>query len=216
MAIIEQELPAFEEALAQRGPSRPSPPGRSAPGRGVLLGHLLAGAGAIHLAMVPSHAGEWLAEGIAFAVAGWLQLGSRRAVVARPTGGRSVPCSCSRRAGAAWAWSRALGPALRPALGRRRGGLMGRRACVALEAVAIVAARCSCDAPPRRRAGPEREGGVDRAAAGHPRPDDRGAGLAQRRRPRPRRRGRGGSRRPRARRRRPPPRPSTTWGCPRS
>ena len=35
-----------------------------------MLASLLVGAAAIHFAMVPSHASEWLAEGIAFAVVG--------------------------------------------------------------------------------------------------------------------------------------------------
>ena len=40
----------------------------------VLLASLSAGAGVIHLAMVPSHAGTSVVEGIGFAVAGWFQL----------------------------------------------------------------------------------------------------------------------------------------------
>lgn len=46
------------------------------------LAALSAGAGAIHLAMVPSHAGNSLAEGIGFALAGWFQLAFAIAVVA--------------------------------------------------------------------------------------------------------------------------------------
>lgn len=50
----------------------------------LLLACLLASAGVIHLAMVPSHADEWLAEGIGFAVAGWLQLTLAALILARP------------------------------------------------------------------------------------------------------------------------------------
>src|SRR5436190_7852508 len=47
-----------------------------------LLAALLTGAGAIHLAMVPSHAQEWTAEGVAFALAAWLQIGLAVALIA--------------------------------------------------------------------------------------------------------------------------------------
>jgi hypothetical protein len=51
----------------------------------VVLAALLAGAAGIHFAMVPAHAGEWLAEGIAFAATGWAQVVLAVAVVIRPT-----------------------------------------------------------------------------------------------------------------------------------
>lgn len=41
----------------------------------MLAASLLAGAAVVHLVMVPGHAGEWLTEGVGFAVVGWLQLG---------------------------------------------------------------------------------------------------------------------------------------------
>jgi hypothetical protein len=53
--------------------------------RATLTAALAAAGGAIHLAMVPSHAGEWLLEGAAFAVVGWLQLGAAVALLRRPT-----------------------------------------------------------------------------------------------------------------------------------
>jgi hypothetical protein len=51
----------------------------------VVLAALLAGAAGTHFAMAPSHADEWLAEGIAFAVTGWAQALLAVAVVLRPT-----------------------------------------------------------------------------------------------------------------------------------
>ena len=51
----------------------------------VLLASLAAAAGVVHLVMVPSHAGEWLPEGVAFAVAGWVQIGLALLFVARPS-----------------------------------------------------------------------------------------------------------------------------------
>src|SRR3954466_7197752 len=43
------------------------------PGR-VAIASLLVGAAAIHLAMVPAHAGEWALEGAAFIASAWIQL----------------------------------------------------------------------------------------------------------------------------------------------
>jgi hypothetical protein len=42
-------------------------------------------AGVVHLAMVPSHWGEWRAEGVAFAVVGWVQLALAAACWLSPT-----------------------------------------------------------------------------------------------------------------------------------
>jgi hypothetical protein len=50
-----------------------------------LLAALLVGAGAVHLAMAPSHLGESTVEGIGFLVAAWLQVGLAVAVVLRPS-----------------------------------------------------------------------------------------------------------------------------------
>ncbi len=50
----------------------------------ILLASLLAATGVIHLVMVPSHMASWAAEGIGFAVAGWLQLGLAAMVALRP------------------------------------------------------------------------------------------------------------------------------------
>src|SRR4051812_20784855 len=51
----------------------------------VVLAALLAGAAGTHFAMTPAHAGEWLAEGLAFAATGWAQVVLAVAVVVRPT-----------------------------------------------------------------------------------------------------------------------------------
>src|SRR5688500_10471844 len=53
-----------------------------------LLAGLLAGAGAVHLAMAPSHLGESAIEGGGFLVAGWVQLGLALALVLRVTRAR--------------------------------------------------------------------------------------------------------------------------------
>jgi hypothetical protein len=60
-------------ALEPTTPSRREPFALSVAGR-VLVATLSAGAGIIHLVMVPSHMAESSVEGIGFAVAGWIQL----------------------------------------------------------------------------------------------------------------------------------------------
>jgi len=51
----------------------------------VLLAVLLGAAGAIHLAMVPSHMDSSTVEGIGFALAGWFQIGLALWVLSRPS-----------------------------------------------------------------------------------------------------------------------------------
>ena len=51
----------------------------------LVLGAFAAGAGAIHFAMVPSHADEWLAAGIFFAVIGAVQVAFAAALAFRPS-----------------------------------------------------------------------------------------------------------------------------------
>src|SRR3954469_10980011 len=51
----------------------------------VLLAVLLGAAGAIHLAMVPSHTDSSTVEGIGFALAGWVQIGLGLGILASPS-----------------------------------------------------------------------------------------------------------------------------------
>jgi hypothetical protein len=64
-------------------PARP-PLAVSAPGR-IALAMLCGAAGVIHLVMVPTHTQLSTAEGVAFAIAGWTQLGLAVLLAARPT-----------------------------------------------------------------------------------------------------------------------------------
>lgn len=50
-----------------------------------LVAALLAGAGAVHLALAPSHFGESTAEGVGFVIAAWLQLVLAVAALVRPS-----------------------------------------------------------------------------------------------------------------------------------
>lgn len=75
-----------------------------------VLAALGAGAAAIHFAMIPAHAQEWMLLGVGFAVVGWLQMAGAAAVMTRPS--RRVLWSIvvvNLGALAVWAWSRSFG-----------------------------------------------------------------------------------------------------------
>jgi hypothetical protein len=76
-----------------------------------LLAALLAGAGAIHVAMTPSHLGESAVEGTGFLVAAWVQLLLAVAVLLRPLTGRLLAAIgvTSVALVGAWAVSRTAG-----------------------------------------------------------------------------------------------------------
>lgn len=75
-----------------------------------VLAALGAGAAAIHFAMIPAHAQEWMLLGVGFAVVGWLQMAGAAAVMTRPS--RRVLWAIvvvNLGALAVWAWSRSFG-----------------------------------------------------------------------------------------------------------
>ena len=74
------------------------------------LAALLVGAGAVHVAMAPSHFGVSTAEGVGFLVAAWLQVGLAAAVVMRPSRGViGAVIAVSTACIAVWAVSRTVG-----------------------------------------------------------------------------------------------------------
>jgi hypothetical protein len=76
------------------------------------------GAAGIHLAMVPSHAGEWYAEGIAFALTGWCQLALAAAFLLRPSRlALAAACVANAVFAGAWVWTRMIGPPWGPEAG---------------------------------------------------------------------------------------------------
>lgn len=100
-----------------------------------------AGAGIIHLVMVPSHLGEWAPEGWAFAVAGWLQLALAVVVLIRPTRAvLGVAAACSAVFVAAWAVSRTTGLPFGPESGVAEAAGTVDLACVGLEVAMALAA----------------------------------------------------------------------------
>jgi hypothetical protein len=89
-----------------------------APALRYLIAGLSAGVGVIHLAMVPSHMGGWAAEGIAFAVVGWLQLAMALLVVVRPSRLLLAAGAAANVAFvAAWLVTRTSGPPFGPRSG---------------------------------------------------------------------------------------------------
>jgi len=85
---------------------------RFAPGSAALrfAACLSIAAAVIHLVMVPSHAGESLAEGIGFALAGWFQLVAAWLFLSRRVRAFLVPIAVANLLFiGAWAWSRTAG-----------------------------------------------------------------------------------------------------------
>ena len=112
----------------------------STPGRG-LLAVLSIGAATIHLVMVPAHAGEWLPEGIAFALAGWFALAFAVAVCVKPSrrwleAGIAVNLVFV----AAWAVTRYIGMPFGPGSGTKEVASLVDLTCVGLEVATVFAA----------------------------------------------------------------------------
>ncbi|MEX0768818.1 MAG: hypothetical protein WD029_10140, partial [Microthrixaceae bacterium] len=122
---------------------------------GILLAGLVAGAGVIHLVMVPSHIGGSWAEGIAFAVVGWMQIaaaialilgrGSRRLYTAILLGSAAVV--------ALWIWSRTIGLPFGAHAGTVETVGLVDQICAGLELCAILVAGSMLVAPTRMRVG---------------------------------------------------------------
>lgn len=106
-----------------------------------LLAALAGAAGVIHLAMVPSHVDEWAAEGVAFAVVGWLQLALAFGLVIRPSrallGGAIVG---NVAAVGAWAVTRTAGSPFGPHAGHAEDASLVDLATVGLEVALVLLA----------------------------------------------------------------------------
>ena len=127
-------LPGAEAAPEPMAPAAPF----SEPGR-MLFAALSAAAGVIHLAMVPAHATEWLPEGIAFAVAGWLQFGLAIGFFVRPSA-RLLRVSVVANLAfiAAWAVTRISGMPWGPEAGTLEKAGLVDVSCVTAEVLLIV------------------------------------------------------------------------------
>jgi hypothetical protein len=106
-----------------------------------LLAALSGAAGAIHLAMVPSHVDEWAAEGIAFVVAGWLQLAFAVAVLVRPARWLlRAAVAVNVVFVAAWAVTRTAGAPFGPNSGHAESSSLIDLTAVGLEVALVVLA----------------------------------------------------------------------------
>jgi hypothetical protein len=123
--------------------TRPQDPARAEVALGLryLIAGLSAAAGAVHLAMVPSHMGEWAAEGIAFALVGWLQLAVALLVVVRPTRLLLAGTALANLAFVgAWVVSRTTGPPFGPHSGIAEDASSVDVTAVALEMALVLLA----------------------------------------------------------------------------
>ena len=105
----------------------------------ILLATLSAGAGAIHLVLVPSHWDESVVEGIGFAVTGWLQLAFAVALFARPSRLLlRVGLVVNAAAIGVWAWSRVFGLPIGAHANHAEDAGFVDLTCVAFEAALVV------------------------------------------------------------------------------
>jgi hypothetical protein len=102
---------------------------------------LLVGAGAVHIAMAPSHFGESATEGVGFLVAAWLQIGLAVAVVVRPSRGVAVgTVVVSDGCILAWVVSRTIGLPFGANADHAESVTIVDGVTVAMEAVTIILA----------------------------------------------------------------------------
>jgi hypothetical protein len=137
------DAPTARPVEAPAAPVTPAPPAREAgplPAHWLLAG-LLLGAGAIHLAMVPSHLSESGVEGAGFMVAAWAQILLAVGLLVRPRRGMlyavvAVSAACV----VAWVISRTAGLPFGAHAGHAETISFVDGACVALEVAALVVA----------------------------------------------------------------------------
>src|SRR4051794_19204571 len=81
-----------------------------APGLLTVAAVLSAASGVVHLVMVPSHTGESMVEGLAFALSGWFQLVTAWLLLTRPSRRLLTPIAIVNAVFiGAWIWSRTVG-----------------------------------------------------------------------------------------------------------
>ncbi len=109
-------------------------------GARLLLAAMSAGAGAIYLAMVPSHWGASVAEGVGLAVAGWLLLAFAAVVLSRPSRGLlRFAIGLNVALITAWIVSRTSGLPFGARSGHARGAGFVDITCVVFEVVLVAA-----------------------------------------------------------------------------
>jgi hypothetical protein len=129
-----------EVEVAQAAPTPPASSAVSTFGRAALAS-LSVGAAVIHLVMVPSHLGEWTAEGVAFVVVGWVQILLAVVIATRAT--RSAlwtGIALNVAFVGAWAWTRISGSPWGPHSGLVEDAGFVDAVCAGLEITFVVAA----------------------------------------------------------------------------
>lgn len=131
----------------------------------VVVAGLTAAAGAVHLAMVPVHAGAGLADALAFAAAAWAQLGIAAVVVSGRAGVGTARTSVAVNlaAVAAWALSRTTGLPWGAHAGEAEAVATLDAVTAGIEAAAVVAALAWLAVP--HRFGPARPAALVGAVA---------------------------------------------------
>ena len=105
----------------------------------ITMAALSAGAAAMHFAMAPAHAAEWLPLGIGFAISGWFQLVFSLAVVARPSRRwLQVNVLFNLAFIAVWAVSRTIGLPVGPEAGHAEAISIVDGLCVGFEALMVL------------------------------------------------------------------------------
>ena len=151
--------PAGRNRSDRRSPSAPSASETWSDGAsdlGILLAGLTGGAGVIHLAMVPAHAGggSWI-DPVGFAIVGWLQIALAVVFLLRrgTRGVAAATAALNAAALAVWIWARTVGLPFGSHAGVvEQVGLIDG-VCAALEAAAVVVAVVMAWAPRRLRVG---------------------------------------------------------------
>jgi hypothetical protein len=141
------DAPQAPETSGAPTPVAPAPEAHTVPATTVpaaarwLLAGLLAGSGAIHVAMAPSHLAESAIEGAGFVAAAWLQLLLAAVVLVRPTR-RALAAVVVTGAAlvAVWGVSRVAGLPVGAHAGHAESVSLVDGACVALEVVAVLVA----------------------------------------------------------------------------
>jgi hypothetical protein len=164
------EAAAAPRPPTDRPPSPSEPPPALPAATARPLAALLAGAGAAHMAMAPSHLGESAVEGAGFVAAAWLQLGLAVTLLGLARRGGAVPdrsrpllaatAGLSAALVAAWAVSRTAGLPFGGHAGHAEAVTVVDGACVVLEVAAVALAAAALARRPLRSRRPAAAGAL--------------------------------------------------------
>ena len=150
--VLEPYVLDVDDLAPTPGPARAA--ARVRPG--VALACFSASAGLIHAALAPSHMGEWALEGVAFAVAAWVQLGLAAGLLLRRRSLLVIQLTILANLIliAMWAVSRTSGFPLGPHSGHPESFSFVDEVSVGIEAVLVLGAIATVARPRRRSSAP--------------------------------------------------------------